>query len=129
MQVGPRLRVALADVLLMSASFGVLAQVGENRHFQMPPTSKAEASSDRSTGKTDSQAEEELQKGTALTRAGSFAEAIPHLLAARGRVSNDYAASFNVSLCYVATGQPTPAIPILMLFALPDMTMQTSTIC
>lgn len=114
MQVGLRLRVALADVLLMSASFGVLAQVGENRHFQMPPTSKAEASSDRSTGKTDSQAEEELQKGTELTRAGSFAEAIPHLLAARGRVSNDYAASFNVSLCYVATGQPTPAIPILI---------------
>jgi tetratricopeptide (TPR) repeat protein len=65
-------------------------------------------------GKPDSQAEEELQKGTALTRAGSFAEAIPHLLAARGRAANDYGASFNLSLCYVATGQPTPAIPILL---------------
>jgi tetratricopeptide (TPR) repeat protein len=38
---------------------------------------------------------------------------MPHLLAARGRVSNEYAASFNLSLCLVATGQPTQAIPIL----------------
>ena len=35
------------------------------------------------------------------------------MIAARGRASNDYAASFNLSLCYVATGQPTLAIPIL----------------
>jgi tetratricopeptide (TPR) repeat protein len=112
-EVGVRWRVALADVVLMSASLALLAQVGENRQFQMPQTSKAQGASDRSARKSDSQAEEELQKGTALTRAGSFAEAIPHLLAARGRASNDYAASFNLSLCYVATGQPTQAIPIL----------------
>jgi tetratricopeptide (TPR) repeat protein len=97
----------------MSASLGLLAQVRENRQFEMPQTSKAQAASDRSARTTDSQAEEELQRGTALTRAGSFAEAIPHLLAARGRASSDYAASFNLSLCFVATGQPTQAIPIL----------------
>ena len=112
-EVGIRLRVALAGVALMSVSSGSVAQAGENRQFQMPQTSKAQAASDRSPSRSDSQAEAELQKGTVLTRAGSFAEAIPHLLAARGHVSNDYAASFNLSLCYVATGQPAQAIPIL----------------
>jgi tetratricopeptide (TPR) repeat protein len=112
-EVGVRLRIALADILLMSMCSGLLAQVGENRKFQTPQTSNSHAASDRWDFRPDSQAEEELQKGTALTRAGSFAEAIPHLLAARGRVSNEYAASFNLSLCFVATGQPTQAIPIL----------------
>jgi tetratricopeptide (TPR) repeat protein len=58
-------------------------------------------------------AEAELQKGTALTRGGTFVEAIPHLLAARGRVANNYAADFNLALCYVATGQSQRAIPLL----------------
>ena len=62
----------------------------------------------------DSQAEAELQRGTALTRRGAFAEAIPHLLASRGKVANNYAASFNLALCYVATGQSQRAIPILI---------------
>jgi tetratricopeptide (TPR) repeat protein len=61
----------------------------------------------------DTRAEAELQKGTALTRRGAFVEAIPHLLAARGRVANDYAANFNLALCYVATGQSQRAIPLL----------------
>ena len=108
MKVGVRLQAALAGAALMSVSLGSSAQVGENRQLQMPQTSKV-----RSAGEPDSQAEEELQKGTSLTRTGSFAEAIPHLLAARGRASNDYAASFNLSLCLVATGQPRQAIPIL----------------
>jgi predicted Zn-dependent protease len=58
-------------------------------------------------------AESELQAGTDLTQQGRFAEAIPHLLAARGHVANEYAASFNLALCYVATSQPKLAIPIL----------------
>jgi tetratricopeptide (TPR) repeat protein len=61
----------------------------------------------------DASAEAELQKGTAFTRQGAFIEAIPHLLASRGRVANDYAANFNLALCYVATGQSQRAIPIL----------------
>ena len=71
------------------------------------------AASDESDRRPDSQAEEELQKGTALTGAGLFAEAIPHLRAALGRVSNEYAARFNLGLCLVATGQPKLAIPTL----------------
>lgn len=58
-------------------------------------------------------AEAELQTGTALTRRGSFAEAIPHLLVARGQVANEYAASFNLALCYVGTRQFSKAIEIL----------------
>jgi len=58
-------------------------------------------------------AEAELQTGTALTRKGSFREAIPHLLAARGRVANEYAATFNLALCYVGDGQFRPAIEVL----------------
>ncbi|PYV82296.1 MAG: hypothetical protein DMG93_12390 [Acidobacteria bacterium] len=61
----------------------------------------------------DPSAEEELQKGTALTSRGAFAEAIPHLLVVRGRVANEYAASFNLALCYAATGKFAPAIQIL----------------
>src|SRR6266436_10261239 len=59
------------------------------------------------------QAESELQAGTELTRSGHFAEAIAHLLEAQGRVSNEYAAEFNLALCYVATGQFAKAIPLL----------------
>jgi len=62
---------------------------------------------------SDAQDEQELEKGTALTRNGQFAEAIPHLLAAQGRVANEYAASVNLAICYIATDQPNRAIPLL----------------
>lgn len=62
---------------------------------------------------SQNEAESELQTGTALTHKGSFREAIPHLLAARGRVANEYAANFNLALCYVATRQSGPAIEVL----------------
>ena len=57
--------------------------------------------------------ENELQIGTQLTRSGHFQQAIPHLLAAQGGVSNQYATEFNLALCYVATRQSTQALPIL----------------
>lgn len=66
-----------------------------------------------SIGKAQPDAETELQLGTALTRRGSFAEAIPHLLAARGRFANEYAASFNLALCYVGTRQFDRAVQVL----------------
>src|SRR5882762_354394 len=58
-------------------------------------------------------AEAELQTGIALTRRGLFADAIPHLLAAQGQVSNSYAASFNLALCYVGTSRFPQAIQVL----------------
>jgi tetratricopeptide (TPR) repeat protein len=58
-------------------------------------------------------AEAELQDGISLTKQGRFAEAIPHFLNARGHVLDEYAANFNLALCYVATGQFEDAIAIL----------------
>jgi tetratricopeptide (TPR) repeat protein len=62
---------------------------------------------------TYSTAEQDLQTGTDLTRQGHFHEAIPHLLAAQGRVSNEFAADFNLALCYTATDQFDKAISLL----------------
>jgi len=110
-EVGARLRMALACVALMPICPGLMAQVGANPKLQTPKALNSQiagADPDR-----DLQAEDELRQGTALTRAGSFAEAIPHLRAAVGRVSNEYAAKFNLSLSLVATGQAKLAIPIL----------------
>lgn len=55
----------------------------------------------------------ELQKAISLTRSGKFDEAIPHFLAARGRVRDETALTFNLALCYVGTGQFALAIPLL----------------
>src|SRR5215475_2800101 len=64
-------------------------------------------------GESDSAAEVELQTAIRLTRQGHFAEAIPHLIAVRGRVHDEYAASFNLALCYVATSKYEQAIKVL----------------
>lgn len=57
--------------------------------------------------------EAELQTGIKLTSHGDFSAAIPHLLKARGRVSDEYAAAFDLALCYVGIGQFKDAIPLL----------------
>lgn len=75
-----------------------------------PPPS-AEATQWAQAGNEPANAE--LQIGIDLTRQGRFADAIPHLLAARGHVASEFAADFNLALCYVATGQNEAAIPIL----------------
>lgn len=59
------------------------------------------------------QAEIELRKGTELTSKGLFSEAIPHLLAARGRVLNEYAANFNLALCYMGVRDFRQALQVL----------------
>src|SRR5690242_735069 len=67
----------------------------------------------RNSQEAEAGAEEELRTGIELTEQGRFAEAIPHLAAARGRVGNEFAAEFNLALCYAATGQNEAAIAIL----------------
>jgi tetratricopeptide (TPR) repeat protein len=59
------------------------------------------------------QPEAELQAGITLTRSGRFSEAIPHFLSARGHVSDEYAAEFNLALCYVGVSEFPRAISIL----------------
>jgi len=90
------------------------AQVMPGR--QQLPTSQdrtAQSPEGDATLSSQDQGEEELRKGTALTRRGFFSEAIPHLLAARGRVSSEYAADFNLAICYVGVGEFKLAIQIL----------------
>lgn len=61
-------------------------------------------------------AESDLQTGIALTRQSQFQQAIPHFLAARGHVVDEFAVEFNLALCYVGTRQFTQAIGILTRF-------------
>jgi tetratricopeptide (TPR) repeat protein len=82
-------------------------------HPSTDPAGMSQSQTDDRESVLNPSAEAELQKGTALTRQGAFVEAIPHLLASRGRVANNYAANFNLALCYVATRQSQRAIPLL----------------
>ena len=95
---------------LLCTSVNLEAQSSANRG-QIPQSSSG-LSADQPTT-LDPQAEEELRKGTALTRQGLFREAIPHLLAARGRVANEYAAGFNLALCYVGSSDSKKAVAVL----------------
>jgi len=71
------------------------------------------SSLEQAAQETTPQPEAELQTGVTLSRSGHFSEAIPHFLAARGHVSDEYAAEFNLALCYVGVGEFPKAIFIL----------------
>lgn len=107
-----RLAIFLALVMSICGCSFATAQPSPGRLQSQtkPPTNDHDASS--SATSPDS-ANQELQTGTDLTRQGHFREAIPHLLAAQGRVTNEFAADFNLSLCYTATSQFDKAISIL----------------
>jgi tetratricopeptide (TPR) repeat protein len=75
--------------------------------------SRATAADEKQDPSDQTTAEEELQRGTALTRQGLFRDAIPHLLAAREKTANPYAANFNLAICYVGTGVYKKAIQTL----------------
>ena len=59
---------------------------------------RAAGVSERDTTQSEASAEADLHKGIDLTRRGLFKEAIPFLLRARGEVTEDYAAGFNLGL-------------------------------
>ena len=81
--------------------------------YSQVPIHASTNSAEQSATSEDPQAERDLQLGIALTRGGSFAQAIPHFLAAKGRVADKYALEFNLALCYVGTGEFEKAIPVL----------------
>ena len=107
-----RLAIFLALVMSICGCSFATAQPSPGRLQSQtkPPTNDHDASS--SVNSSDS-ANQELQTGTDLTRQGHFREAIPHLLAAQGRVTNEFAADFNLALCYTAINQFEKAISIL----------------
>ncbi|HYK35756.1 tetratricopeptide repeat protein [Alloacidobacterium sp.] len=65
------------------------------------------------TQQTITDPESELRAGIDLSRAGKLEQAIPHLKAAAGHVKDEYAAEFNLALCYVGTGQLDAAVSVL----------------
>jgi predicted Zn-dependent protease len=71
---------------------------------------RAAGVSERDTTQSEASAEADLHKGIDLTRRGLFKEAIPFLLRARGEVTEDYAAGFNLALCYLGVGEFKQAI-------------------
>jgi predicted Zn-dependent protease len=73
----------------------------------------AGSQAENSVGAPDAQAEAELRTGVDLTRRGLFAEAIPHFLTAKGRVSDEFVAEFDLALCYIGTAEFSRAIQVL----------------
>jgi tetratricopeptide (TPR) repeat protein len=114
-EVGNLLVKHLLLVLIVLVSVSAYSQAPP-MHQQSTPSQNSSfpAAQENAGDAIDQQAERELQTGSTLTRRGEFTQAIPHLLAARGRVANEYAAEFNLAICYVATDQPREAIPILV---------------
>ncbi len=109
-----RFAISAAVVIILCRGVKTQAQVAPGRQ-QIPGNQNQTSATPQSETGLASQvdADGELQAGTALTRKGLFREAIPHLLAARGRSANEYAANFNLALCYVGTSQFKAAIDLL----------------
>jgi len=106
------LAIFLALVMSICGCSSATAQPSPGRLQSQtkPPTNDHDASS--SVNSSDS-ANQELQTGSDLTRQGHFREAIPHLLAAQGRVTNEFARLQPRALCYTAINQFEKAISIL----------------
>lgn len=107
-----RILKATAWIVFLPTCLPLSAQVPNRAQINSVSTSDRQ-NADNSSSTPNPEAEQQLQQGTTLTRSGHFAEAIPHLKAARGRIANEYAAGFNLALCYVATGDFNDAISIL----------------
>jgi tetratricopeptide (TPR) repeat protein len=101
----------LAVRIVLSAPSSAKAQTSPGRQQSQ---TKPSADDHDASSSADS-ANQELQTGTDLTRQGHFRDAIPHLRAAQGRVANEFAADFNLALCYTATNQFDKAIGILTI--------------
>jgi predicted Zn-dependent protease len=103
-----RSRIAFCALLcsIFVAGLSVVAVRAQLVSAPVPPAKQ-------SVVQTDQQAEAELQKGIVLSRQALFQQAIPHLLQARGKVAEEYAATFNLALCYVGVGNYAQAIRAL----------------
>ena len=106
--------VISAAVLVLAHGAAVRAQFGPGQPSVMGnqnrPSPMQQAESEATSQKDT---ETELQAGTSLTRQGRFEEAIPHLLAAQGRALHEYAADFDLALCYLGVRKYQEAIQIL----------------
>lgn len=108
-----RFAISAAVVIVLFQAINIRAQASGRQQVPVSQTQSSSMPQSESGIASQQDADGELQTGTALTRKGLFREAIPHLLAARGRSASEYAANFNLALCYVATSQFKLAIDIL----------------
>jgi predicted Zn-dependent protease len=107
-------RIAAAILLALIQCAMAAGQTAPSRQQSSANSNQPNANQERSSSPEPyTEAEAEFQTGTALTKKGSFREAIPHLLAARASVTHEYAANFNLALCYVGTSQFSLAIEVL----------------
>jgi tetratricopeptide (TPR) repeat protein len=106
---GPR---TCAKAVTPAAVAAAQSQVRE-KPSPTPPETAAGDQTPANGSTSTPEGERELQTAIGLTRRGSFADAIPHFLAARGHVKNEFAAEFNLALCYVGDAQFPAAIPVL----------------
>ncbi|HEV2214446.1 MAG TPA: tetratricopeptide repeat protein [Terracidiphilus sp.] len=99
-------------ILLLAGAALFLQPAGAQFPAQHTPLPGASASSppqdSQQHGATDAQAE--LEAGSALTRQGFFEQAIPHLLAARRQGMALYATGVNLAICYLGTHQYKEAV-------------------
>jgi tetratricopeptide (TPR) repeat protein len=105
---GASLAFRLSVIIAILGSLSPRRSAQAQDPFRTSPAQTRQVEPNRNAG-----AEAELQAGIALTRQGKFRDAIPHFLAAQGRVSNEFALDFDLALCYVATEQFKEALPIL----------------
>lgn len=96
-----------STALLFAGAFALVLQ-------SIAAASESKQAQSSYSSSQSAEAEAKLQTGIALTRQGKFAEAIPKFLAAQGHVRDEFAADFNLALCYVAIGQPGRAIDLLV---------------
>jgi len=89
---------------------GCVLLIEARAQSRFPP---GEGLSERNTTPGQNFPESDLQRGIDLTRRGLFNEAIPSLLKARAAVPEDYAAGFNLALCYLGIGEFKQAISTL----------------
>ncbi|HLW81572.1 MAG TPA: tetratricopeptide repeat protein [Candidatus Acidoferrales bacterium] len=100
-------------MLLLVIASGLTLRLLQPASARIPATASVTERQIQHNPGVSPKAEAELQAGISLTKEGRFAEAIPHFLNARGHVVDEYAANFNLALCYVATGHFEDAIAIL----------------
>jgi Putative Zn-dependent protease, contains TPR repeats len=102
-------RLALQRVLFGIVAIIALALPSLAQPANAFPLQSGNAKSSQDKG----DAESALRKGISLTRQGLFQEAITPLVQAQGRVVEEYAARFNLALCYFGTGNYVKSIEIL----------------
>src|ERR1700730_1115633 len=94
---------ALAAAINLLLALHCVAQGGLDRPSTPSSQSSPSQSARAPLADAGHAAEAELQTGIALSRRGLFRDAISHFLAARGRVSDEYAVNFYLFLCFVCT--------------------------